>query len=238
MVFATWLRASSLFSILLLTSACNTPQKLPTYCPEALQPPVPVPPEAPAWQRSGRSSLELSLRAPYIRAVITARIRTLLDSTGNFVPELQSVALEEKQRSGKRINLVKVRFMVLLKNQDGTTTALPGRNYTLFVELYPQLITPDTMPDSNLRKTLLQCGTDASCGDNGVILNFYFSELQGGPNFSGRKIDCHDSSYDVIDQGVLTGAYQIGGVWAPIPVPLHGVLQFVTDMTNVSAKVV
>jgi hypothetical protein len=174
-----------------------------------------------------------------MRAVITARVQKLLDFTGTFVPEMQSIALEERQQSGSRINLVKVRFAVVQKKQDGTTAPLPGRIYTLLVEIYPQLITPVTMPDdANLRKTLLQCGSDAACGDNGVVLNFYFSELDGGPNFSGRKVDCHASGYDIIDQNVLTGAYQVGSVWAPIPIPLHGILQFVTDMTKISANVI
>ncbi|MDQ2936761.1 MAG: hypothetical protein M3R67_04555 [Acidobacteriota bacterium] len=173
-----------------------------------------------------------------MRAVITARVKSLLDSTGTFIPSLQSVALEERQQNGKRINLAKVRFEVLLKKQDGTTTPMPGRTYTLLVEIYPQLITPETMPDATLRKTLLQCGAEATCGNNGVVLNFYYSELDGGPNFSGGKVDCRASGYDVIDQGVLTGAYQVGSVWAPIPVPLDGILQFVTDMTKISANVI
>ena len=49
----------------------------------------------------------------------------------------------------------------------------------MLVEIYPQLITPTTISDPNLRKTLLQCGADPVCGTNGVILNFYFSELDG-----------------------------------------------------------
>jgi hypothetical protein len=233
-------RALSICSLLLAISACGpTPTTLPTYCPEALQPPVPIPPAAPSWQRSGKSSVELSLRGLYVTGIIKERIKTLLASTaGSFVPELQSVTLEEKQQNGKRVNLARVRFDIVIKNQDGSTTPLPGRNYTMLVEIYPQLITPATMPDANLRKTLLQCGSDPSCGNNGVILNFYYSELDGGPNFSGNKVDCHSSAYDLVDQGVLTGAYQIGGVWAPIPIPLDGILQFVTDMTQVTANVI
>lgn len=230
----------SVLSLLLVLSACGTgTQTLTTaVCPDAAQPATPVPPAAPAWQRSGKSSLELSLNSPYMRAVMTARIKSLLDSTSTYVAGLQAVALEEKQQNGNRINLARVRFEVLVKKPDGTTTPLPGRTYTLLVEIYPQLITPVTMPDANLRKTLLQCGTDVTCGNNGVVLNFYYSELDGGPNFSGAKVDCHAAGYDIIDQGVLTGAYQLGSVWAPIPVPLDGVLQFVTDMTKISANVI
>ena len=100
----------------------------------------------------------------------------------------------------------------------------------MLVEIYPQLITPTTMPNADLRKTLLQCGADPVCGTNGVILNFYFSELDGGPNFQNTKVDCHAPGYDIIDQPVLMGAYQIGSAWAPIPIPLDGILQFVTDV--------
>jgi len=239
LVLSRFFRASSIALLLFSISSCGpTPTTITTYCPEALQPPVPVPPAAPNWQRSGKSSVELSLRGLYVTGIIKERIKTLLASTaGSFVPELQSVTLEEKQQNGKRVNLARVRFDILIKNQDGSTTPLPSRNYTMLVEMYPQLITPITMPDANLRKTLLQCGSDPSCGNNGVILNFYYSELDGGPNFSGAKVDCHSSAYDIVDQGVLTGAYQIGSVWAPIPIPLDGVLQFVTDMTQVTANV-
>ena len=238
MELSTYFRALSLLSLLIFISACGpAPQELTALCPDAVRPPVPVPPTAPIWPRSGKSSVELSLSVSYMRALIVPRIKSLLDSTGTFVPELQSVALEERQQNGNRINLVKARFAVKIKNQDGTTTTLPGRNYTLVMEIYPQLITPVTMPDNNLRKTLLQCGTDPNCGKNGAVLNFYFSELDGGPNFPGKKVDCHASDYDPIDQGVLTGAYQTGAVWAPIPIPLDGILQFVADLTGISANV-
>ncbi|MGH9966947.1 MAG: hypothetical protein ACREBG_03805 [Pyrinomonadaceae bacterium] len=225
--------------LLIALSACREggPTNIPAVCPETLQPPVHIPPTAPQWQRSGKSSLELSLRGLYLTGVIENRIRSLLGATGTFVPELQNVTLEDKLQNGNRINVAKVRFAILVKNQDGTTTPLPGRTYTMLVEIYPQLIKPTTMPDVNLRKTLLQCGADSTCGNNGVILNFYFSELDGGPNFSGKKVDCRASGYDFIDQAVLTGAYQVGAVWAPIPIPLDGILQFVKDMTNISANI-
>lgn len=224
---------------LLAISACRDPgpQNIPAVCPETLQPPVLVPPAAQVLQRSGKSSLELSLRGLYLTGIIENRIRTLLDTAGTFVPQLQNVSLEDKLLNGNRKNIASVRFAILIKNQDGTTTPLPGRTYTMLVEIYPQLITPTTMQDANLRKTLLQCGADPACGNNGVILNFYFSELNGGPNFSGKKVDCRASGYDFIDQAVLTGAYQIGAVWAPIPIPLDGILQFVKDMTNISANI-
>lgn len=232
-------RLPAVLSLLLVLTACGpVPQSLTAVCPDAAQPATPVPPAALPWPRSGRSSLELSLNGSYMRAVISARVKTLLDATGTFVPELQSVVLQERQQNGRRLNVAAARFAVLVKKQDGSTTPLPGRTYTLVVEIYPQLVTPATMPDAAMRKTLLQCGADPACGDNGVILNFYYSELDGGPNFSGGKVDCHAAGYDVVDQGVLTGAYQVGAVWAPIPVPLHGVLQFVTDMTKISANVV
>jgi hypothetical protein len=227
-------RSLSVLSLLLVLPACGpVPQPLTPVCPAVL-----VPPAAQAWQRSGKSSLELSLSVSYMRAVIAERVKKLLDSTGTFVPEVQSIALTERQQNGRRSNMATVRFAVLLKKQDGTTTPLPGRNYTLLMEIYPQLITPVTMPDATQRKSFLKCGADATCGNNGVILNFYYSELDGGPNFSGRKVDCHASGYDIVDQGVLTGAYQVGSVWEPLPVPLDGVLQFVTDMTKISANVI
>jgi hypothetical protein len=169
--------------------------------------------------------------------LIKARIQTLLPSTGTFVPGLNSVHLEEKQQDGTR-NLVAVDFSVLLKKQDGTTEPLPGRNYTLRVEIYPQLINSTTMPDAALRKSLLQCGNDPACGNNGVILNFYYFELDGGPNFIGGKVDCHNNNYDVIDEGVMTGAYQVSSLWAPIPIPLDGALQFVTDVTQIPLNLI
>lgn len=232
----------SMLSLLLAIPACgpNLNPIPPAVCPDALHPPVPVPPAAPTWQRSGKASLELSLRGLYVTGIIKDRIRSLFNnsSSGSFAPELQSVTLEENQANGRRLNLARVRFSILTKNPDGSTTPLPGRNYTMLVEVYPQLVTPATMPDANLRRTLLQCGSDPTCGTNGVILNFYYSELDGGPNFPGTRVDCHATAYDSIDQAVLTGAYQIGSIWAPIPIPLDGVLQFVTDMTQVTANVV
>ena len=240
MGLSKYFRTLSLLLFLLSMSGCgSTSPILTALCPDAAPTPVFIPPTAPILQRTGKSSVELSLSGSYIRALITPRINSLLDLSGTFVPELQSVALEEGQQNGNRINQVKVRFAVAIKKQDGTTTPMPGRNYTLIMEIYPWLLTPVTMPDDNQRKELL-CGTnstDPACGNNGVVLNFYFSELIGGPNFSGNKVDCHSSGYDLIDQEVLTGAYQTGSVWKPIPVPLDGILQFVDDLTKISANV-
>jgi hypothetical protein len=234
---ATRGKAIRLLAVVLLNSCATTSLSTVGVCPEAAQPPTPVPAPAPAWQRSGRSSLDLSLSYPFTQAIIKQRVAAIFPANGSYGPDIQSVALEQPLRNGAPVNQIAVRFGLFFRKTDGTTSAVPSRTYTLRVEIYPQLITAATIPDSSLRRSLLHCSSQANCGDNGVVLNFYFSELDGGPNFPDKAVDCRGAGFDAIDQFVLSTAYNLSTTWPPLPVPLDGILQFVKDMTKVSAVI-
>lgn len=219
---------------LLLTSCATTGLNGSTagVCPDAAT--VPAPP--PAWHRAGRSGVELALSYSLTQAIIQKRVNALFPATGDYGPEIQAIGLEQRTRNGALVNQVAIRFGVFFRKTDGTTTSLPGRNYTLHVEIAPDLITAATIPDASQRKTLLHCAPQSTC-DSGVVLNFYYSELDGGQNFAGKSVDCHSTGFDFIDQYVLSTVYNLSTTWPPLALPMDGLLQFVKDMTKRSTTI-
>ncbi len=188
-------------------------------------------------QHSGKASVEINFIPSYIVELVRSRISAPDISAmkqGDSGMDIGRIRLEEKGTGATRVNLISISFSVWLKGQDGNKVFLPSRNYTLRLRFEPYLITPATIPDSTKRRAVLGCRDgDPDCGDSGVILALRFYELTGGgASGTNEPVDCKSSSYDYIDEKVLTEAYNISVQQEPIRIPAETITKLITDLVN------
>jgi hypothetical protein len=82
------------------------------------------------------------------------------------------------------------------RRQDGTRAEIPGRTYTLHLQLQPYLINAERVPDVGRRAELL-CGEAPICPTSGAVIDLSFvSLIKGSAGLSSadqeQVVDCTD----------------------------------------------
>jgi hypothetical protein len=118
--------------------------------------------------------------------------------------DIQQSTLVEQQ-GPPVVNLLQLQLAVWMMNpNDNSKVYLPDRTYMLLISLVPHLISPATISDPRVRKSVLNCANTAPpCGNFGIVIELAFFNL-----LRGTPVDCHSSNYDLVDQQVLTAVLQ------------------------------
>ena len=116
---------------------------------------------------------------------------------------LNGFTLSQVKLGTSAVNHDGVQITVFLFGTQGQPVPLPDRTYTVQVQLVPYLVTAATVPDAATRRTLLGCDPSATC--EGVIVDFNFDALLGGPHGVGATpLSCSTPGYDFIDDKLLS----------------------------------
>lgn len=206
----------------------------PATCPAAPAPRADLGPPTP---RAGRRSLLIQMDGLFLGRIVNQMVMSKIPADSPFGVQITAVALEDPD-AGPRTNLVTIRFKPAVRKRDGSGWTAIERDYTLKFQLLSYLLTPDTMPDSARRTALLGGCVDGVCPQNGALFALQFAGLWGGGvRMPAVPVTCDDSSYDLVDSGILTAIYNVQASSPAIPVPLDAVLSAVGTLGLGSARI-
>jgi hypothetical protein len=175
----------------------------------------------------------MALSVGYVRHLV--RSQAAPSDTGTYGTNLSSIWLDQRDTPEGRVRLLQAVFTVWHRAQDGTRTELPGRTYTLFLQMRPYLINAERVPDVGRRAELL-CGTAPICPTTGAIIDLsFFRLIKGSAGLTSgaeeRVVDCTDTAqYDLIDEVVLTETMKFASQLKPIVIPTQEIVDLVGDM--------
>jgi hypothetical protein len=216
--------------------------------------------------RSQTSSVDVEIARWYVRdrigqqfdsplpEIATDQELAVPEGQPNYIPQggvlVHDVSLEEKTVGSERVNLLSVVITpwLLHKERDQQqpdkwklSKTQMNRFFDLRLRLAPRLITPATVPDAARRRTLLQCGSDPSCGGSGAVVPLELYELYDRTEKQTvmcRSADDRNSEYDIVTQkvhqGVLDALYgtdQKEGA-PPLVLPAQTIVELVSKIAN------
>jgi hypothetical protein len=225
-----WRHAGAAAALLALAS-CNQ-QQLSVPSPQCPAPIATQPKDyGPTTPFPGRYSIRMALSVPYVRELV--RSRAVMSDTGAYGTNLNTIWVDQRDTPNGRVPLLQIVFTVWRRTQEGTREEIPGRTYTLFLQLQPYMITRERVPDVGRRAEIL-CGDAPICPSTGAIVDVkYFSLIKGYPSSASqeRVIDCTDvERYDFIDEVVLTETLALASRLEPIVIPTEGIVELIGDM--------
>src|SRR5262245_34827022 len=208
-----------MFRRAILISAVSAAALGPASCgPNGNQPLLPTPqcpsisaagdPLGPPTPQTGRASIRLAASQFWVAALVKKAIEDvpLQDPSGNFGAEVGRITLMEETSGGQTKNILAVAMSGWALGEGNKHVLLPGRTYSLRVQLLPHWITAANMPDATLRRSYLGCTPDEPC-DTGVVVSFVYDSLKGGgTRGANAPVDCQAKDYDNIDEIALKAA--------------------------------